>query len=148
MSYRAEDWKPGDVAMANDTTGGPERIAVCTGGGRWNYGLGDVWSSVSQVRRLVVIDPENDEQVGAFRSHLRRLGILPGDTVEDWQAALHEFANPKPDEPTGLGAVVRDRDGITWVNAGGPYPWRTVSHKDHNYADIDAVEVLSEGVTP
>lgn len=60
---------------------------------------------------------------------------------------------PKPAEPTGLGAVVEDALGTTWVRVhpdGGPAKW----HLSGEYARepwavwsaIDAVRVLSEGI--
>lgn len=73
---------------------------------------------------------------------------------------LREFAKPKPDEPTGLGAVVEDAEGVKWVRLGRPGDdptaddWRRAGWTSgdeservwHFYADIDAVKVLSEGV--
>jgi hypothetical protein len=84
-------------------------------------------------------------------------GTASNHRIDCMQAALREFANPtppKPPEPTGLGAVVRERhseDGVDWVRVplasnderwfcGDTGEWR-------EYADIDVVRVLSEGVT-
>ena len=56
---------------------------------------------------------------------------------------------PKPAEPTGLGAVVEDSQGERWVRvAECDQSWRS----EHaaalcDYALIDAVRVLSEGVS-
>jgi hypothetical protein len=60
-------------------------------------------------------------------------------------------ANPKPAEPTGLGAVVEDAEGLRWVKvnnnginyrqANGDRPGRYLP-----YADLNAVRVLSSGV--
>jgi hypothetical protein len=66
---------------------------------------------------------------------------------------------PKPEEPTGLGAVVEDGRGVRWVRAesakGMTNPWQATLHvaePDHvrqlAYAEVDAVRVLSEGVQP
>lgn len=58
---------------------------------------------------------------------------------------------PKPDEPTGLGAVVEDEDGLRWsllpptVNGKRWACWDE-PRIDRDYADIAAVRVLSEGV--
>jgi hypothetical protein len=59
----------------------------------------------------------------------------------------------KPDEPTGLGAVVRDKRGRVYVRYtnlnGDVWPWRMVTKEPvaaMRYCEIDAVEVLSEGV--
>ena len=64
----------------------------------------------------------------------------------------------KPEEPTGLGAVVEDVDGVPWVrtenraNITGAV-WQSAFHVtqpdkaiQREYADIAAVRVLSEGV--
>lgn len=112
----------------------------------------------------VVIDAEDREQAERLAKALVEAafkhGNLPvahngihGDTV---QAALREFANPKPpriDEPAGLGAVAEDAEGRRWVYCGpGKYPWaRCVGGYDgdwSNWESIDAVRVLSEGVLP
>ena len=50
----------------------------------------------------------------------------------------------KPPEPQGLGAVVKDAEGDRWVNVGHGN-WGSSLSLSH-YADIDAVEVLSEGI--
>jgi hypothetical protein len=66
-----------------------------------------------------------------------------------------QLPKPKPEEPTGLFAVVEDRDGGRWVNWRDPNssmehtePW--VEHfgadRNLNYDDIDVVKVLSPGV--
>lgn len=56
---------------------------------------------------------------------------------------------PKPDEPTGLGAVVRDRDDVLWVQVDGRdgISWCLAGDGDwSSWRAIDAVEILSEGV--
>ena len=111
-------------------------------------------------RPLVVIDPEDREQVKRLTEMYRSV-----DNSIGWgplQAALREFADPKPpkpEEPTGLGAVVEDVVGVRWVrteskpNIGGTV-WTSAFHVTladkaelREYVDIDAVKVLSEGVT-
>ena len=65
-----------------------------------------------------------------------------------------QLPKPKPEEPKGLGAVVLDRDGNRWVRV-DPNPGDNVlgawesefSPTNKTYSHIDAVEVLSEGVT-
>jgi hypothetical protein len=114
-----------------------------------------------QCKAVVVIDPEDREQVQRLYD---RLGA--GDRGAWWledligfTAALREFANPKPpkpDEPLGLGAVVRaswndhfdlwlrttgDRPGSdhVWQNQRANNIWRT-------WDDFpSSVEVLSAG---
>lgn len=156
------EWKPGEVAMVgNRYDTGDWKRGVCVQGGAlpeavWLLDTGlRVWGSVHQVRPLVVIDPEDAETV-------RRLAdlmpwALHSEDTPRLQAALRELADPKPpkpDEPTGIGAVVVDRDGVTWVRASRRTTvnhWRCADVSGIGrkpYARIDAVEVLSEGVEP
>lgn len=64
---------------------------------------------------------------------------------------------PKPEEPTGLGAVVTDADNVTWVRVQteNAAPWmradaaRMEIDRPYRYWDgIAATEIHSEGVTP
>ena len=128
----------------------------------------DGWCGISHhCKAVVVIDPEDREQVerlirlfqveqfgGQYGSH-----SLDETSISNMQAAIREFANPeppKPDEPLGLGAVVRapwndhvdlwlrttgDRPGSdhVWQNQRANNIWRT-------WADFpSSVEVLSSG---
>jgi hypothetical protein len=100
---------------------------------------------------VVVIDPEDD----ATLSRLWRL--LPDNivSIDQLQAALREFVNPKPEEPTGRYAVVEDSDGQEWcrIDVSNGYAWQklgqagTERHRYDMYRNIDAVKVLSPGVT-
>jgi hypothetical protein len=131
---------------------------------RW---IGDSYSrhgEITPLRPLVVIDPEDLAQVdGLVRGYIAAREESFKKTESSgpvfWmQAALREYANPtlpKPDEPQGLGAVVEDADGDRWVRSRDQHKgligviWensRTLAHR--SYAGIDAVRVLSEGVTP
>ena len=106
------------------------------------------------VRRLVVIDPEDREQVERLELiYLSDEHDECIDTVECMQAALREFANPKPpkpEEPTGLGAVVEDDEGSKWVRVESRtgWWWRNSDGGTRRWDDIDAVRVLGEGVQP
>lgn len=162
------EFKPGDVAMVriNKT----EQVAFRDRIGWITLPLHDVLADNLQTcegvdypaRPLVVIDPESAEDVERFREIASRLADeVPYDECGDrpytaaMQAALREFANPiptRPDEPTGLGSVVEDAKGDQWVliNVTGSdmkpaRQWRTV-WGNRTWAEIDAVEVLSEGV--
>ena len=159
------NWKPGDIAVSTRWGYRSIFVAACPnhsrrdGMGCWHNESGYSDSEDSPRRPLVVIDPEDREQV-------ERLTAFVVDLLHAWpkpkgvgpdamQAALREFANPtppKPDEPTGLGAVVEDEGGDRWVKfadseadgrnwAGG--------NGDHNrnWSEINVVEVLSEGVS-
>lgn len=88
---------------------------------------------------------------GALRVTWGFLDYLVTDNPDELTLVL---AAPEPPlaEPTGLGAVVRDRDGELWVqvDARDSRPWRRVSYPSPRcqWAAIDAVEDLSEGHTP
>ena len=118
--------------------------------------------------RVVVIDPEGREQaarlLAAYTTSVQAPFRAPGEP-DDWrtdrmQAALRSLlAPPKPDEPQHLGAVVEDTDGTRWVRTEGlparvdgsvwasafsqALPERSVNRE---YADIDVVRVLAEGI--
>lgn len=157
----SREFKPGDVAMAVRANDDGEFLVVRT------RGDGDYWSAprgwpasvsadaIREYRPLVVIDPEYREQVERLRS------LLFGNSahahgITEMQAALREFADPKPpkpDEPTGLGGVVEDAEGLKWVRFADSEPneknWATGDAAfNRAYADIDAVRVLSDGVRP
>lgn len=114
---------------------------------------------------VAVISPEDREQVerlsALYGINLRYAGTA-GPTVDEaadaMQAALREFANPtppKPEEPTGLGAVVVTADGEMYVR---DKTTTTVAHwkrasggeggKRHRYSSLPVVAVLSDGVQP
>lgn len=157
-------WKPGDVAMAD----GCRMMRTQSGwlyaspGSLVNYTHAEGSSAdhvTALARPLVVIDPEDAEQVE--RLLLARWRASGFDTAEsgpssrvidEWQAALREFADPKPriEEPRGLGAVVADADGHKWTRANSQGEW-FCECGDEVFTTWDefttATEVLSEGVT-
>lgn len=148
------EWKPGDVALAK-YDGEPPMLYVYSkvfgkDEHRWQNAMTGRHSYTFEAadwhRSLVVIDPEDREQVERLRDYCWR-----GGTVDDWQNHLREFANPtppKPDEPTGLGAVVEDADGNRWVLYTTPdstAPWCD-GMTSYEWDEVDAVRVLSEGV--
>jgi hypothetical protein len=110
------------------------------------------------------IDPEDREQVEQLakvmddefaRRGWANQSTPDPDVVDAIQAALREFANPtpppKPEEPTGLGAVVEDAEGERYVNDGLGH-WLRLGQGNGffghwTYTDVPAVRVLSEGVT-
>ena len=166
-------WKPGDVVTA--TVNGRENVRLVAGLSRFDpqlrwcemsprWGDGDddeCWffpSSVTDHRPLVAIDPEDREAVerllARFCDAVDRSDVPAhpqGWSVNAMQAALREFANPKPprpEEPTGLGAVVEDEEGERWVRSHpGVNAW-TRPHLSGTYAyeQIAAAQVLSDGV--
>jgi hypothetical protein len=161
------EWKPGDVAVI----GGDVRALAVTfrSGGchgthprevHWHREDGD-WNVLTgprapiDVSPLVVIAPEDREQVNALAEALCRHRFSDDAADTAVQAALRALANPqppKPDEPTGWLAAVLDSDGNRWTITGGPNNGRKWYSPDLNiyceWSDIAAVKVLSEGVTP
>lgn len=155
----SREWKPGDVAMRDG------ELAFLTDRGVWRWsttGLPCLAQDHARSRPLVVIDPEDREQVEqlirlqdiAFDGSARD-PVIAAD-VRDMQAALREFADPKPprpEEPTGLGAVVEDAAGELWLRSYLPgedadvlgKPWKN-GPVCKNWQIVDAVRVLSEGV--
>lgn len=117
---------------------------------------------VTDVRPLVVLDYTATEATrirSALHYFNRNVDALPEDhdRLTLIASAIEMAHRPKPAEPTSLGAVVRDRQGVRWVRAGndgtpGKDPWRGVDGEHigwwSKYNAIDAVEVLSPGVTP
>lgn len=119
----AREFKPGDVALVT-TAAGPQR-ALYTGiqGDQWISESGWVSADfVLEARPLVVIDPEDREQVERLASaysdaHLLATGRERTLATPSLQAALREYADPtppKPDEPTDPAAVVTDHRENTW----------------------------------
>jgi hypothetical protein len=170
------EWKPGDVALVQNEHG-VWNTAICqltppNGECRWVYGV--AFTSVpptAEARPLVVVDPDDRDQVerlvSAYAAHYPKVVTgLPFGTdpspwfVESMQTVLREFANPtppKPEEPTGLGAVVEDSEGRLWTrvaDATGKLYWMrtevtetSASSVWTSWAGTHAVKVLSEGVT-
>lgn len=162
------EWKPGDVAMVRYVDGGvePSLLTYRNGWVSMVDGRGDGKDEPCvPIRPLVVIDPEDREQVERIRESLERMSFSTWacGATSCLQGALREFADPKPprpDEPTGLGAVIEDTDGVLWTrtehkpNLTGTV-WVSAFHRTQadssvmrEYADIAAVRVLSEGVAP
>lgn len=152
------NWKPGDVAVSISHGYRSIFVADCGTHNRsecWHNQSGYSDGIDSPRRPLVVIDPEDREQVErlaqALRDGDRNLSTTSAPAL---QAALREFANPtppKPDEPTGLGAVVRCKSGdlFTRTDRGsepGLVRWVDEDGTWHEWDDLNVVEVLSEGV--
>jgi hypothetical protein len=162
----SREWKPGDVGV--NVHHGYRGIFVpeCantshSNGPHWHNesGLAD---GPHDIRRpLVVIDPEDREQVERLARMLwyaspgADWGQPHGEPYPqfnaDMQAALREFADPKPprpEEPTGLGAVVRDADRRRWVRTNGVWDRQEtepIAPLSCRWDDVQAVEVLDEG---
>lgn len=156
-------WKPGDVAMVGIKVGLRVEYSPFACPKTHAYD-GDHWhrandwiidDAKSRVRPLVVIDPEDYEQVERlFRAYATTAAAIRTDAM---QAALREFADPKPkiEEPTGSRAIIRDRNGDEWIQV-RPHIWRSITSPgrykvEKHWDDSDAplresvVQVLSEG---
>lgn len=154
------EWQPGDVAMVTYRVGECIEKNVCAKTDKgWDClapGVGFLMhGDVYEARPLAVIDPEDAEQVERLADCWRSVGSAEVDDNPlsliglRLREALRQFADPKPpkpDEPTGLGAVVRDADGDLWVRRSDVH---FICPKNPNealtWAEVEAVEVLSEG---
>lgn len=120
----------------------------CISSRGWVHEDVDCEASHLNCRPVVVIDPDNAEHVAALHD------ALVGD---NWygsrgylQAALRSLVPPpRPPEPKGWGAVVKDENGWYWVlvspetrawhNAGASHP--------RMWTDISVARIVSEGVS-
>jgi hypothetical protein len=160
-------WKHGDV-LRHGTLVGLWRSDGRSHGLQWADGSFSPTKDLDLdlTRTLLVIDPADREQV----ERLTRL-FMQGESGnylgndDDMQRALRAMLAPpkppKPEEPLGLGAVVKCDPGIyerawavrVWACddfGGKAWDWYDSSGNGGrcHYADIPAVEVLSQGVTP
>lgn len=141
------------------TKHGPYNVHVCN---RCQH----IWAiaategdSLSTYRRLLVIDTESPNQIERLLTDLRSMSFAARACgartclQQALRAMLEPPQPPKPDEPPGLGAVVRDASGCEYLRTFGDagfYVWRRSTDFERNrfrWSDIDAVEVLSGGVT-
>lgn len=164
----SREWKPGDAAMIRlgaRCDGRGERgegwaTAIRDNVGSWACGVATARiandEDILEARPLVVIDPEDREQVERLADLNERATpegwVSPTDATNAMQAALREFADPtppKPDEPTGLGAVIEDANGDLWVRLRpAEWQWRRADDEGlfQGWHNISAVRVLSPGV--
>lgn len=152
----AREWKPGDVARTK--AGG---TVARTAKHEWvllDDGHGIDIGDDRIARPLVVIDPEDREQVERLTQTMRANGWtgIDDDATDDMQRVLRELADQKPriEEPTGLGAVVEDAEGKRWIRTTTKTDraaWDEVTDGPVGlnvwWVDVFAVRVLSEGVT-
>ena len=177
----SREWQPGDVAMltVREFDGTKHLVGLCYKGGevdagdikdmaRWTLAdHSDAWSSVTEARPLVVIDPvsitgpdetgEDGDPLVEIASCLRRLaegdaweGSYRRRVAERLAEVFDPSPPPKPAEPLGLGAVVESAEGLRWTRAGSSAIYGnwlgTGSKTCVHYAAVPAVRVLSEGV--
>lgn len=153
----SRDWKPGDIVLIDLSSKGLESRRAMREGNAFVDVCGAVWSDDANVRPLVVIDPEDRDQVerlaSAFVDEQSERGHR-GVWWTDLQVALRSLLEqPNPDEPTGLGAIVEDVTGEKWIRGTAriaDFDWINADDftRSRAYRNIAAVRVLSEGVTP
>lgn len=152
----SREWKPGDVAMLKLNTRAGKwfrgvRIERCPSHSYYVWqvnGGGISEGAVDEARPVVVIDTRDADQIDALWDALKDgLALRSRANLAD---ALDAFiAPPKPDEPTGLGAVVEDTNGEVWIRAARiAHGWHRPMGTWCTYSEIAAVKVLSEGVIP
>ncbi|MGZ4521040.1 MAG: hypothetical protein ACXVGA_06805 [Mycobacteriaceae bacterium] len=149
------DFKAGDVAMVS-ALDKPKPYRAYFDGETWRE-YDAKWfcvDSPASHRPLVVIDPEDREQVERLtRAHCAAFDstCVQPEEVNAMQAALRSLiAPPRPPEPTGLGAVVEDAEGVRWLrrHMGEQSVWCHARETGwHEWSEITAARVLSEGVT-
>ena len=167
-------WKPGDLARAFVTTRQREltlvRVDRVLGMYTWEIAKGEPGEggllgdgALRDLRPLVVIDPGEDDPADLAES-LRLLAQEAEDrfgwdkTGPAIRRLADQFALPRPTEPTGLGRSSQCDPGPVYDNAwavrvqregGAPWSWHDSSGNGgrRTWADLDVVEVLSEGVT-
>jgi hypothetical protein len=159
---RVQKWKPGDVARIKGE--GADAVGIHTATGLWvwvdAHGSNPIHGGVClrasdvDVRPVIVIDPADREQIERLAWLLITQGAVGNNVAHSGlRAALREFANPtppKPEEPTGLGAVVEDAEGRKYVRTADTdcsKPWSYANnYTDFDWPNIDVVRVLSKGV--
>lgn len=168
------EWKPGDVGLWEhlDATAIALQVAECpndrhTDGPHWHTDNGGWVARDEHVRPLVVLDEQNSDQVEQLAALLwphyaenERARLRKTDIV---RAALRSLVEPpkppRPEEPTGLGAVVEDARGHKFVRVAVAFDgwmhgkqWQRIGGeinavRNFGWLDLDVVRVLSEGVT-
>ena len=111
-------------------------------------------SDITDVRPLVVLDPESESDCRRLLEAALDHSSAAIPTMQTLRNILRSLADPKPAEPTGLGAVVLDSAGRHWVRANSwnlPWVYQAGAVEPDEYiderkwTDLDVAEVLSEG---
>jgi hypothetical protein len=155
------NYEPGAVASA--TARGVPNVRVMRREGRDCYGwvaalatdhltlLKD--SEVTDIRPLVVIDAEDREQVERLTAAIAE-HRAPGPNVHNIKAALRSLIHPpKPEEPTGAGAIItaqrpntsEDLARLIRTDVRSPRRWVDPDGDYYAYAELDDVVVRHEG---
>lgn len=154
----AREWKPGDVVFGKVNLWSGRLFRTPRG---WVDQDGDHWADsaaeLHELRPLTVVDPEDRAQVERLEDlYLLDVHDDHRNTTDCMAVALRELANPKLEEPTGLGAVVVDVEDQRYVRglplANSQQPWWVVApHGDRaarwlSWDEFTAVTVIAPGV--
>jgi hypothetical protein len=145
------EFKAGDVAMVNG------QVCIRRGQDQWEHGDERAFRYHDhpnlEIRPLVVLDPEDREQVKRLLvAILAHHDPLHPDGRGIVAALRSLIAPPRPEEPTGLGAVV---EASSYTDDLRPFvrcasesaPWMDERGNGHDWSELDVERVLSEGVT-
>ncbi|NUO57255.1 MAG: hypothetical protein HOV78_11355 [Hamadaea sp.] len=166
MTDRIRTPEPGAVAMVRySDSDGPWVVGIATTPrGNWRTQEHGSTFSIAEARPLVVIDPDDREQVERLardlhdRIHKSGSFDVLSRMSQDVPRRVHAGRTPLPRHPAQArradrpGAVVEDADGYRWVFQGGPQPAEGQVWFSPNlngtalYREITAVRVVSEGV--
>lgn len=137
--------------------------------GVWRPGIADIFyedHDVTDVRPMLLVDPQDPEALAAaLKAAAGSTGFTirtqSGRAIDDGAdftpafavAVLRHLADPKPEEPAGDRATVRDHEDVLWTRFQGDRDYQGASWQNANqrwrfYKDIDVAEVLFEGYTP
>lgn len=157
------EWQPGDVA---DVTQRGNVRAFRTDKG-WTYVDGSTQGPDADrydFRPLLVIDPE-EESLQIAHALWETFESIGTRDFRVWDRLIRDvlrslMPQSKPDEPTGLGAVIETDDGRKFIRTVGRdsrFPWVNADDPGKNafnwesHGGLDGsrpIRVLSEGVTP
>ena len=139
----SRDFKPGDVAMVNGS------VSV-RADHVWHTSTGVLSDhNVTHVRPLVVIDPEDREQINHMQKVWDVWGLPKDLLIDSLQAAFRALAAPpKPDEPQGKYAEVENSEGMTYYRSPSGEWHRATDDFVRPWSHVGAVRILSEGVQP
>lgn len=107
---------------------------------------------------VAVIDPDGDEVERLLVAYYKTDSDFPTPQgIENFRTVLREFAQPtppKPEEPKGIGAVIKTAGGMVYVatsavGAGGAWRWRNPGAGYAAWGDLDVPDedhILSRGI--
>jgi hypothetical protein len=158
------NYPPRTIAMITLNVGGSERFAMrvdTSSGPGWRAITDSTAGStfhpdhfVESARPLVVLDRNSDEQMGNLIDSLVANGYSMGTRASVRNALAELLPKVKPDEPTGLGAVVEDNRGELWVRTphvtgdpGDVNVWMDTHGEFSQWSEVSAVTIMHPGWT-